>query len=97
MNTLYKVVRKIHRILVLVVTIFLLIMGFTGLALKYPGVANAMHWIGDTTTLRSVHNSLSLLFALTLLLMVLTGILMYILPPLIRRQFIRRPPPPPAN
>lgn len=93
MTKVYNIVKKIHRLLVLILTTFLLIMGLTGLALKYQGVANALAWVADRPTMRSVHNSLSLLFAIALLLMVVTGLLMYILPPLIRRRIARQAPP----
>lgn len=73
------IARRIHRILVLILTSFSLAMVFTGLLLKYPFFASMFNFL-DLGMIRYIHNQLSPWLTITLLLMALTGILMYFSP-----------------
>ena len=81
MSTAYSVSRKVHRILVLAIVITLIAMGVTGLVLKYGS---------DDGTMRYIHNNLSPLFTIILVIMAVTGLYMYIHPWLARRRLKNR-------
>lgn len=73
----FIVARKIHRFLVLVVTSLSLIMAFTGLLLKFPFLSSKLNFL-DLGMIRYVHNQLSPFLTIVLLIMAITGIIMYI-------------------
>lgn len=74
-----SIARKIHRFLVLTLTSFSLIMAFTGLFLKYPFISSHLNFL-DLGMMRYIHNQLSPWLTITLLLMALSGILIYFSP-----------------
>ena len=71
----YLLTKKIHRLLILFITILGLIMVLTGLMMKYPALFNVLPF--DPSTIRTLHNTLSIYFAIVLLLMMITGLCMY--------------------
>jgi len=86
MTKFYQFVRQIHRLLVLVILTFILAMSLTGAALKYSTTTLKIFPNLDITRVRYFHNQVSPYFTVILGLMALTGLGMYILPPLIRRR-----------
>ena len=76
----YALYRKIHRLLVLVVTAGTLMMSVTGIMLKYPVLG------GNLSLMRSLHNQLSVFFTIVLGLMAFSGAMMYFLPILAQRK-----------
>ena len=70
--------RKIHRLLVLVMFFLTMFMTITGLAMKYVGVASTLGF--DSNLVRYLHNQMSVLFAIGLVFMAVTGIIMYLYP-----------------
>lgn len=74
-----SIARKIHRFLVLTLTIFSLIIAFTGLFLKYPFISSRLNFL-DLGMMRYIHNQLSPWLTVTLLLMALSGVLLYFSP-----------------
>lgn len=78
--------RKVHRILVWFMAITGIVMGTTGLLLRYPTWVSA-HWSAiDLVLVRYVHRNISTSFGIGLLLMILTGLWLYIAPVLVRRR-----------
>jgi len=86
MTKFYQFVRTIHRLLVLVILTMVLGMSLTGLALKYSATTLKLFSRIDLARVRYVHNQLSPYFTGVLGLMALSGLGMYILPPLIGRR-----------
>jgi len=76
--------KKIHRILVVFITISGLIMMVTGFKMKQATQGIIVLPFFDTTATRTLHNQLSTLFAIVLGIMMLTGIFMYIYPWIIK-------------
>lgn len=97
MNT-YQLSRKIHRLLVLLITVLGLAMAGSGLLLKYPSfVSQSLSFI-DLGLLRYLHNRLSPWFGILLTLMALTGVVMYFYPVYMKRKAAtRKGPGEPAN
>ncbi len=83
-KTLYIYSRKLHRIILLAVSTLILIMGVTGLAMKYPQFSQVLHL--DLGMLRYIHNQLSLLFVIVLGAMMLTGLYLYFYPIYLKRR-----------
>ena len=77
---LYALLRKFHRILVLVVSTFIVFMGGTGLLLKYTFVTTKVLRFLDLNALRYLHNQLSPWFTFVLVLMAASGLYMYFFP-----------------
>lgn len=77
--------RKIHRLFVLLTSVIVLIMATTGIILKYPIVFSNLSFV-DIGLIRFLHNSLSPYFAFILLVMVVTGLILYIGPKIISRN-----------
>jgi uncharacterized membrane protein YozB (DUF420 family) len=73
----FLISKKIHRFLVVIVTSLILIMAFTGLFLKYPYVSSVFYFL-DLGMIRYVHNQLSPWLTVFLLLMMITGVIMYL-------------------
>jgi len=71
--------RKIHRIFVLIITVFSIIMAFSGIILKYPFISAKITFL-DLGMIRYVHNQLSPFFTITLMIMLVTGLLIYLTP-----------------
>ncbi len=80
---------KIHRLLVVIIVILGLIMMTTGATMKYPQLIPI-----DPTQARHIHNTVSTYFSLVFGTMILTGLIMYITPWLIKTF---RGPPKPTN
>ena len=70
------VAKKIYRLLVLVITVLALIMVATGTILKYPQLGEIMDL--NLESARYLHNQLSPYLAVVLVIMILTGLVMYI-------------------
>jgi len=82
MTKLYLYSKKVHRVLVLVITAMILIMAGTGTMLEY-----SVSFFGlDLGLVRYVHNKLSIYFTVVLVLMMITGLYMYIFPVLNRHK-----------
>ena len=75
----YILSRTIHRLLVLVISFTTLIMGVTGVVMKFPKIANIFPFI-DLGMVRFLHNSLSPIYGILLVVMMITGLLLYFLP-----------------
>ena len=82
MNT-YIFFKKIHRYLVLVTFFSSLLMMISGAIIKFPSLANVFSI--DLVFMRSLHNLASPLFSFILLLMSVSGTVMYFYP-LLRRK-----------
>ncbi len=80
MTNTYLISKKIHRLLVLIILTIGLLMAVTGLMLKYPSFAMEYLPFLNLGKIRYLHNSLSLYFSIVLVLMIMTGIWMYIYP-----------------
>jgi len=74
----YPFFRKVHRVLVLVMTFSVLLMTITGILLKYPEIPFWLHI--DPVFVRSLHNGASPFFTIVLLLMMISGLVMYFYP-----------------
>jgi len=83
MTKYYLLAKKFHRILVLIITVFSLLMGITGLMLKYPTLSFNLINLG---LVRYLHNQLSPLFGIVLFVMIITGGWMYLYPELKKRK-----------
>jgi len=75
MINLYLTARKIHRVLVLIITSFSFFMAITGVMLKYPKIGYKLGLDGQI--IRYIHNQLSPWLTITLMLMAGTGLFMY--------------------
>lgn len=78
MTKLYLFSKSIHRYLVVVISILTLPMAGTGVVLKFPESANTLRL--DIGLARYIHSNLSALFTIALVLMMLSGIVMYLFP-----------------
>jgi hypothetical protein len=82
MIKLYLYSKKIHRLLVLVITAMTIVMAGTGIVLEdpssYPGL--------DLGLVRYVHNKMSISFTVVLAIMTITGLYMYFFPVLNRTK-----------
>ncbi len=81
----YLFCRKIHRIFVLTIVVLTIIMAGTGSLLKYSSFASKISFI-DLGLVRYLHNNLSPWFTLALVIMTLTGLVMYFYPWYIKRK-----------
>ncbi len=78
MNTkIFLFCKKIHRILVLVISTATVFMALTGLMLKYTSFFSKYFGFIDLGMIRYVHNNLSVYFTIVLVLMAVTGLYMY--------------------
>lgn len=80
----YITFRKLHRVLVLVMIVATLVMSTTGTLLKYPKISNFLSV--DLIFVRTIHNTASPFFGAVLLLMMLSGSVMYFYPILSKRK-----------
>jgi hypothetical protein len=76
---LYILSRKIHRILVMIISVIGILMAITGVILKYPFISKNLSFL-DLGLIRYLHNNLSPYFTIVFLLMSITGIFMYLFP-----------------
>jgi len=79
MIKLYLFSKKIHRVLVLIITVIGVIMSITGVLLKYTFISTKFSFI-DLGLVRFIHNSLSPFFVIIFFGMMITGIIMYLFP-----------------
>lgn len=87
---LYLFTKRVHRWLVLIIMFLTIVMGGTGLLLKYPRVNTAYFSVLDPTLVRLVHSQLSAWFAAVLALMVVSGLVMYFFPVWQKHKQLRR-------
>jgi hypothetical protein len=82
MIKLYLYSKKVHRVLVLIITAMTLVMAGTGIMLEY-----SVSFFGlDLGLVRYLHNKLSVYFTVVLALMLITGLHMYVFPVLNRHK-----------
>lgn len=74
----YLLFRKVHRLLVLVMTVSISIMAFTGILLKYPKITSVLPF--NLAIIRTLHSTASPLFTIVLVLMMISGVVMYFYP-----------------
>lgn len=82
LTSLYTWARKLHRYLALTTTALLFFMAGSGLMLKYPSKFGFF----DLVQVRVLHGGLSIFFAIAIIAMSLTGLMMYFGPALIKRS-----------
>lgn len=80
---LYLWARKIHRFLAIIIVVLSLIMGSTGMVMKYPFLSGTFSFINPDAA-RTLHNNLSSYFAIVLFLMAITGLIMFLQPYLLK-------------
>lgn len=80
MTKIYLYARTIHRFLVMIISFLTLIMAGTGLILRQAREGKNLPNSIDVNLARYIHNQLSVLFTVVLILMALSGIIMYIYP-----------------
>jgi hypothetical protein len=76
--------RKIHRILVVFITVLGTVMAVTGVTMHEAGEGNKLLSFIDINSAEEIHNTLSVYFAVVLALMIITGLFMYLFPYLTR-------------
>lgn len=79
MIKLYLFSKSLHRLLVIIISVIGLIMSITGILLKYTFIATKFSFL-SLGQIRYIHNNLGPFFTFVLLLMVATGIVMYVFP-----------------
>jgi hypothetical protein len=72
--------RKVHRFLVLIITVLGTVMAATGLTMHEAGEENNLFPFFDLNLAEKIHNTLSVYFTLVLGLMILTGLFLYLFP-----------------
>ncbi|MEK7631683.1 MAG: hypothetical protein AAB445_02325 [Patescibacteria group bacterium] len=100
MTSLYILSRRFHRYLVLIILGLTLVMAGTGFFLRYPSWSVWLpSWL-DMGKVRYLHGQVSTYFAITLVIMVLTGSYMYFHTLWVQRKQEKiqkqNPPPPPV-
>lgn len=83
MVKLYLYARKIHRFLVLIIVFLAFIMSATGMLMRNPSWEKFSPFSLDLA--RYIHNQLSWIFSIILILMIITGLIMYFYP-LLKKQ-----------
>lgn len=78
-TNLYLLAKKIHRFLVIIISVIGLLMAGTGTLLKYTFISKKLTFI-DLGLIRSFHNNLSPYFVVVFLGMLITGLVMYLFP-----------------
>lgn len=90
LGQLFVLSKKIHKLLLLVIVTLGLIMMITGTMLKYTFIHTKLFSFIDLGYVRYLHNNLSTFFSLALGLMMLTGLGMYFLPTLMRKNATKK-------
>jgi hypothetical protein len=75
---LFVTARKVHRYFVIIILLLGLLMAATGISMKYS--------VGDTGLARYLHNNISVIFTIVLLIMMCTGAYLYAYPAYMRRK-----------
>lgn len=83
LNKLYLLAKSIHRLLVVLIVGLGLIMSFTGTVMKFPNLSEFMGV--DLVSMRSLHNFISAYFVVIFLLMMFTGVYLFLFPYLKKR------------
>ena len=78
MTKMYLLMKKIHRTLVLIIITLGLFMVATGTLLKFPAFGAKYLSFLDLGQIRYLHNQISVYFTVALLLMMISGVWMYI-------------------
>ena len=86
MINIYLTAKKIHRLLVLVMIFLTTLMASTGTLLKYNASVAEHFPAFDLNQFRYIHNNLSVIFTIALVLMTISGTLMYFIPYLMTRK-----------
>lgn len=81
---IYLLSKKIHRLLVVLISFSIILMTATGLMMKYPRITNVIPF--NLVSVRTLHNLASPIFSIILVLMMVTGIIMYFYPVLTNRK-----------
>jgi hypothetical protein len=76
--------RKIHRYLVILISVIGLVMMVTGFKMKQATEGVIVFPFFDSTATRTLHNQLSTLFAIVLGIMMLTGLFLFLYPWIIK-------------
>ncbi len=84
LNKLYLWSRKLHRVFLFAVVVLTLLMGVTGLFMKYTSFAKSVGV--NPGLIRYLHNQMSGYFTIVLVIMMLTGIFMYVSPIFVARR-----------
>jgi len=82
--------RRVHRVVMLFVIVLGLIQMATGTAMKYPQLFPFV----DQSAVRLLHFDVATYFSIAFVIQIVTGIIMYIAPKLIKA--LRKPSPPPT-
>ncbi len=90
LSQLYLLAKKIHRLSLLAMVLLTMLMGGTGLFLKYPSWAKVLPI--NLGLVRYVHREISVWFVIVLLLMMITGLIMYLAPEIIKSRRPNQPP-----
>lgn len=84
LNKIYLFSKKIHRIFMLVTILSVLVMSSTGGFLKFPMLAE---FVGvDSGLMRYVHNQFSIVLSVLLVIMMTTGLVLYLIPELLKSR-----------
>ncbi len=83
LSQLFLLSKKIHRWSLLVTVLLTLIMGSTGMLLKYPNLGEIVNI--DLGLIRYIHREMSVLFSVALIIMATTGLAMYFIPELLNK------------
>lgn len=85
MNRVLIISRRIHRLFVISSLILIISMGSTGILLKLESLGVRIPTV-DLIFVRSLHSNLSVFLTLDLIIMALTGLLMYVGPEVIKAK-----------
>lgn len=85
MSSLYLLSKKIHRITMFIAVVLILLMTFTGTFMKFPFLLKYVGFL-NVIQLRQLHSTFSPYFSLTILVMLVTGVFMYLYPYLIKKE-----------
>ena len=80
MMSIYLFSKKIHRLLVLVMTFLIVLMAGTGLVMKYSEFVSNNLSVINLSLARYIHNNLSVAFTIGSIAMAITGLFMYFIP-----------------
>jgi len=83
--------KQIHRLTMFIVVALTLVMAGTGLVMKYSVITETFPAI-HPGLMRTIHNTVSPIFAGALFIMMITGLIMYLFP-LIKKTPPQAPPP----
>lgn len=85
MISLYLFSKKIHRLMLLLVSFLIILMAITGTQMKYS-ISLGL----DLGMVRYIHSQISVLFTIVLFIMMISGLLMYFLPYIKQRQTVKQ-------